>query len=208
MVGERKVELDKLLVVCSSVYLNEDKDLLVWLLTRCGHFSSSSTYPSIQHCEILPYMFLWKVKVSLWVKTFIRLAPRERIWTRYVMLRREGECSQQCLGQCRCHPVPKLPLVELAVAWWWCPCLVFRMAMASLLTLALGWASSSFNGLAPLVAGRGNREPLWRWGRSTMSRLELMSWQRCPFNYGLFLPKVLLVFLRGGLLAMEDFFNF
>lgn len=57
MVGERKFELDKLLVVCSSVYLNEDKDLLVWLLTRCGHFSGSSMYSCIQYYEILPYIF-------------------------------------------------------------------------------------------------------------------------------------------------------
>ena len=52
MVGERKFDLDKLLVVCSSVYLNEDKDSLVRLFTRCGHFFGSSTYSSIHHCEI------------------------------------------------------------------------------------------------------------------------------------------------------------
>jgi hypothetical protein len=35
------------------------------------------------------------------------------------------------LHVCRYHVMPMLPLAELSVVWWWCPGVVFRLAMVS-----------------------------------------------------------------------------
>lgn len=47
-----------------------------------------------------------------------------------LLLGHQRPCRVVCFFVCRCQVVPMLHLAELAVVWWWCPGVVFRMAMA------------------------------------------------------------------------------
>lgn len=97
------------------------------------------------------------------------------------------------------------PSGVLEVAWWWCSGLVFRMAMASVHILALGGASSSFNGSAPFVPGRGDREPPSEMKELSPCRPDPMELTRVSLHI-LIVPslKVRLVSLRGGLFSTSS----
>ena len=70
---------------------------LKWKLTHTGEFSVKSFYSLMQSGRVVPYRFLWKVKIPLRVRTFLWLVLKKSILTRDVLLHRGGECESKCL---------------------------------------------------------------------------------------------------------------
>jgi hypothetical protein len=44
--------------------------------------------------EVVPYKFMWKIKIPLRIKTFLWVMLKESILTRYVLLQRGGQCEK------------------------------------------------------------------------------------------------------------------
>jgi hypothetical protein len=44
--------------------------------------------------KVVPYKFMWKVKIPLRIKTFLWLMLKKSILTRDVMLQRGGKCEK------------------------------------------------------------------------------------------------------------------
>jgi hypothetical protein len=85
-----------------GVILNNEPDKLVWKLTNTGEFSVKSLYLAMQCNEVVPYKFMWKVKIPLRIKTFLWLMLKKSILTRDVLLKRGGKCEKNCLF-CGCN---------------------------------------------------------------------------------------------------------
>jgi hypothetical protein len=85
-----------------GVILNNEPDKLVWKLTNTGEFSVKSLYLAMQCNEVVPYKFMWKVKIPLRIKTFLWLMLKKSILTRDVLLQRGGKCEKKCLF-CGCN---------------------------------------------------------------------------------------------------------
>ena len=80
-----------------GVTLRDEAYRLRWNVTSSGHFSVKSFYLAMQLSNLVPYKFLWKVKIPLRVKTFLWLVLRKSILTRDVLLHRGGRCEAKCL---------------------------------------------------------------------------------------------------------------
>jgi hypothetical protein len=94
MVGglrEQWLDFKKLL---ERVTLNNEPDKLIWKLTNSGEFSVKSLYLAMQCNKVVPYKFMWKVKIPLRIKTFLWLMLKKSILTRDVMLQRGGKCEK------------------------------------------------------------------------------------------------------------------
>ena len=89
VLGEQWSQLQQLL---AGIVLTEEEDRLVWKLTDSGIFSVKSFYLALQIHRLVPYRFLWKIKIPLKVKTFIWLMLKKSILTRDVLLHRGGDC--------------------------------------------------------------------------------------------------------------------
>jgi hypothetical protein len=56
-----------------------------------------SMYRALQNYGVVPYKFMWKIKIPMRVKTFIWLILKKSILTRDVLLHRGGLCPKNCL---------------------------------------------------------------------------------------------------------------
>src|SRR4051812_32329932 len=54
-------------------------------------------YSATQFSGILPWRFIWKIKLPPRVKTFIWLVLKKSILTRDVLLKWGGKCEEKCL---------------------------------------------------------------------------------------------------------------
>jgi hypothetical protein len=64
IVGEKLVHWDKLKALCMNVTLNDNEDdALVWTLSSSGKFSVKSFYLAMKSCVMVPYKFMWRVKL-------------------------------------------------------------------------------------------------------------------------------------------------
>ena len=80
-----------------DITLSEEPDKLVWTLTNSGIFSVKSFYNAMQSHRVVPYKFLWKIKLPMKIKTFIWLVLKRSILTRDVLKHRGGDCEETCL---------------------------------------------------------------------------------------------------------------
>ena len=69
----------------AGVILTERPDRLIRKIINSGNFSVKSFYTAMQTSRIVPYKFLWKVKLPLKIKTFIWLVLKKSILTRDVL---------------------------------------------------------------------------------------------------------------------------
>jgi hypothetical protein len=98
LVGEKLALWNELKEICSNVTLDPSQDdKLVWTLSKSGVFSVKSFYLAMQSCGVVPYKFLWQVKIPLRVKTFLWMVLKKSILTRDVLLHRGGDCPAKCL---------------------------------------------------------------------------------------------------------------
>lgn len=71
MAGELREQWYELKKLLESVYMNNEPDRLIWKLTNSGIFSVKSLYLAMQFNEVVPYKFIWKIKIPLRIKTFL-----------------------------------------------------------------------------------------------------------------------------------------
>jgi hypothetical protein len=90
MVGEPIEQCLNLKKLLESVTLNNEPDRLIWKLTNIGEFLVKSMYLAMQCNDVVPYTFLWKIKIPHRVKTFLWLVLKGSILTRDILLQREG----------------------------------------------------------------------------------------------------------------------
>jgi hypothetical protein len=67
--------------------LINEPDRLIWELTSSGSFSVKYFYLEMQFNEVVPYKFMWKVKIPLRIKNCLWLILKECILTRDVLIR-------------------------------------------------------------------------------------------------------------------------
>jgi hypothetical protein len=84
------------------VNLNNEPDRLIWKLTNSGAFSVKSFYLAMQFNEVVPYKFMWKVKIPLRIKTFLWLMLKKSILT----ITEREKCEKRCLF-CGCNETIK-----------------------------------------------------------------------------------------------------
>jgi hypothetical protein len=102
MVGELREQCLNLKKLLERVTPNKEPDKLIWKLTTTAEFSVKSMYLAMQCNDVVPYKFLWKIKIPLRVKTFLWLVIKGSILTRDVLLQRGGKCEKKCLF-CGCN---------------------------------------------------------------------------------------------------------
>ena len=97
LVGNLHMQWTQLMRSLVGVTLRDEADRLRWNVTSSGNFSVKSFYLAMQLSNLVPYKFLWKVKIPLRVKTFLWLVLKKSILTRDVLLHRGGRCEAKCL---------------------------------------------------------------------------------------------------------------
>jgi hypothetical protein len=90
MVGELREQWGEIEKLLGRVNLSNDPDTLIFKLTNSVAFLVKSLYLAMQFNDVVPYRFMWKVKIPLRIKTFLWLMLKKRILTRNVLLQRGG----------------------------------------------------------------------------------------------------------------------
>jgi hypothetical protein len=90
MVGELREQWGEIEKLLGRVNLSNDPDTLIFKLTNSGAFLVKFLYLAMQFNDVVPYRFMWKVKIPLRIKTFLWLMLKKRILTRNVLLQRGG----------------------------------------------------------------------------------------------------------------------
>jgi hypothetical protein len=96
-VGVRREQWMGLCNLCANIVLSNEPDRLSWKLTGTGVFTVKSMYQALQNYGVVPYKFMWKIKIPMRVKTFLWLILKKSILTRDVLLHRGGSCPKNCL---------------------------------------------------------------------------------------------------------------
>jgi hypothetical protein len=73
IVGQKREQWIQMCVVCDVVTLSNDPDKLWWKLSKSGAFTVKSLYMALQNYGVVPYNFIWKIKIPARVKTFLWL---------------------------------------------------------------------------------------------------------------------------------------
>jgi hypothetical protein len=87
-VGARREQWLGLCNRCANIVLSNEPDMLSWKLTGTGVFTVKSMYLALQNYGVVPYKFMWKIKIPMRVKTFLWLILKKSILTRDVLLHR------------------------------------------------------------------------------------------------------------------------
>jgi hypothetical protein len=99
LVGERLAEWHKLVEQCREVTLNNEEDMMVWLLISSKLFSVKSFYLAMQDYGSVLYNLMWKVKIPLRVKKKLWLVSKIKYSDEkcFFFLKRGGKCTKSCL---------------------------------------------------------------------------------------------------------------
>jgi hypothetical protein len=96
MVGELREQWMQMQRMLEQIDLTHEPDNLVWTVTEPGIFSVNYFHSAMQFSRVVPYKFMWKTKIPLWVKTFLWLVLKGSILTRDVLSHRRGNCEKKC----------------------------------------------------------------------------------------------------------------
>jgi hypothetical protein len=73
IVGQKNEQWLQLCGVCDAMTLSNDPNKLWWKLSESGVFTVKSLYRVLQNYGVVPYNFMWEIKMAMRVKTFLWL---------------------------------------------------------------------------------------------------------------------------------------